>query len=248
MVVDSGPLWPGVPLLAVLAAALAGGLLAQRPRDVLALGAGAFAGIWLEGVARGLEPGSPGDLALLGLVPAALFGALVLAAGYAVFALLLPVRGRVRRLAAAAVIGVGLALTWVVLAGTSSAPVESYRVVDPHTIVVVVGGAPHGWTRVSGVAESASTVAVSAQTVPAPADGHHPRLGKVTGRLMRLELMTMHTLRRRAPRGNTGCTTPRKHGGARAAAHGQSAIRTMPPVQLVSSGERREPSRREEIP
>lgn len=35
---------------------------------------------------------------------------------------------------------------------------------DPHTIVVVVGGAPHGWTRVSGVEESATTVAVSAQT------------------------------------------------------------------------------------
>lgn len=163
-VVDSGPLWPGVPLLAVLAAALAGGLLARRPRDVLALGAGAFSGVWLAGVARGLEPGGPGDAALLSLVPAAFFGALVLAAGYAVFALLLPVRGRVRRLAAAGAVGAGLALAWVVLAGTSSAPVESYRVVDPQTIVVVVGGAPHSWTRVSGVAESASTVAVSAQT------------------------------------------------------------------------------------
>jgi hypothetical protein len=163
-VVGSGPLWPGVALLAVLAAAIAGGLLARRQRDVFALGAGAFAGVWLEGVARGLEPGSPGDLALLGLVPAAFFGALVLAAGYAVFALLLPVRGRVRRLAAAGAVGTGLTLAWVVLAGTSSAPVPSYQVVDPHTIVVVVGGAPHGWTRVSGVAESASTVAVSAQT------------------------------------------------------------------------------------
>ena len=103
-----------------------------------------------------------------------MFGALVLAAGYAVFALLLPVRGRVRRLAAAGAVGTGLALAWVVLAGTSSAPVESYRVVDPHTIVVVVGGAPHGWTRVSGVAESASTVAVSAQTttwLPGPSSG-----------------------------------------------------------------------------
>ena len=69
-----------------------------------------------------------------------------------------------RRLAAAATIGAGLALAWVVLAGTTSAPVQSYRVVDPQTIVVVVGGAPHGWTRVSAVAESASTVAVSAQT------------------------------------------------------------------------------------
>jgi hypothetical protein len=164
-IADSGPLWPGLALLAVLAAALAGGLLARRPRDVLALGAGAFAGVWLAGVARGLEPGSPGDAALLGLVPAAFFGALVLAAGYAVFALLLAVRGRVRRLAAAAVIGTGLALAWVaLLSGTSPAPVQSYRVVDPQTIVVVVGGAPHGWTRVSGVAESASTVAVSAQT------------------------------------------------------------------------------------
>jgi hypothetical protein len=162
-IADSGPLWPGVPLLAVLAAALAGGLLARRPRDVLALGAGAFAGVWLAGLARGLEPGSPGDAALLGLVPAAFLGALVLAAGYAVFALLLPVRGRVRRLAAA-VVGAGLALAWVVLAGTSSAPVQSYRVVDPQTIVVVVGGAPHGWTRVSGVTESATAVAVSAQT------------------------------------------------------------------------------------
>ena len=163
-VVDSGTLWPGVPLLAVLAATLAGGLLARRPRDVLALAAGAFAGVWLAGVAHGLEPGGPGDAALLGLVPAAFFGALVLAAGYAAFALLLPVRGPMRRLAAAGAVGAGLALAWVVLAGTESAPVQSYRVVDPQTIVVVVGGAPHGWTRVSGVAESALTVAVSAQT------------------------------------------------------------------------------------
>jgi len=164
-IADSGPLWPGLALLAVLAAALAGGLLARRPRDVLALGAGAFAGVWLVSVARALEPGSPGDAALLGLVPAAFFGALVLAAGYAVVALLLPVRGRVRRMAAAAVIGAGLALAWVaLLSGTSPAPVQSYRIVDPQTIVVVVGGAPHGWTRVSGVAESATTVAVSAQT------------------------------------------------------------------------------------
>lgn len=164
-VADSGPLWPGLALLSVLAAALAGGLLARRPRDVLALGAGAFAGVWLVGVAGALEPGSPGDAALLGLVPAAFFGALVLVPGYAIFALLLPVRGRVRRLAAAAVIGAGLALAWVVLlSGTSAAPVQSYRVVDPQTIVVVVGGAPHGWTRVTAVAESASTVAVSAQT------------------------------------------------------------------------------------
>lgn len=162
---DSGPLWPGIALLSVLAASLAGGLLARRPRDVLALGAGAFAGVWLAGVARALEPGSPGDAVLLGLVPAAFFGALVLAAGYAVFALLLPVRGRVRRLAAAAVIGASLAVAWVaLLSGTSPAPVQSYRVVDQRTIVVVVGGAPHGWTRVSGVAESATAVAVSAQT------------------------------------------------------------------------------------
>jgi hypothetical protein len=114
-IVDSGPLWPGVPLLSVLAAALAGGLLARRRRDVLALGAGAFAGVWLVGVARGLEPGGPGDAALLGLVPAAVFGALVLGAGYAVFALLFAVRGRVPRLAAAAVIAAGLVVAWVVL-------------------------------------------------------------------------------------------------------------------------------------
>ena len=163
-VVDSGPLWPGVPLLAVLAAALAGGLLARRPRDVLALGAGAFAGVWLAGLAATIGPWGLADAASFSLVPAAFFGALVLAAGYAVFALLFPVRGRLRRVAAAGAVGAGLALAWVVLAGTSPAPVESYRVTDPQTIVVVVGGAPHGWTRVSGVAESASAVAVSAQT------------------------------------------------------------------------------------
>lgn len=163
-VVDGGPLWPGVPLLAVLLAGVAGGLIASRPRDVLALGAGGFAGVWLAGVVQGLGPGGAGDAAFLGLVPAAFFGALVLAVGFIVFALLLPVPGRGRRIAAGLAVGAGLAVAWVALAGTSSAPVESYRVVDPQTIVVVIGGAPHGWTRVSDVAESATTVAVSAQT------------------------------------------------------------------------------------
>jgi hypothetical protein len=185
-IVDSGTLWPGVPLLAVLVAALAGGLLARRPRDVLALGAGAFAGVWLAGLARGLEPGGPSDAALLGLVPAALFGALALAGGYATFALLLAVRGRSRRIAAAALIGAGLLVAWlVVLSGTSPAPVQSYRVVDPETIIVVVGGAPHGRTRISRVVESASTVAISAQTttwLPGPA-GASLELVELTVRL-----------------------------------------------------------------
>ena len=51
LIADSGPLWPGLALLSVLAVALAGGLLARRPRDVLALGTGAFAGVWLASVA-----------------------------------------------------------------------------------------------------------------------------------------------------------------------------------------------------
>jgi hypothetical protein len=203
-IADSGPLWPGLALLSVLAAALAGGLLARRPRDVLALGTGAFAGVWLASVARALEPGSPGDAALLGLVPAAFFGALVLAAGYAVFALLLPVRGRARRLAAAAVLGAGLVLAWVaLLSGTSAAPVQSYRVVDPQTIVVVVGGAPHGWTRVSGVAESASTVAVSAQTttwLPGP--------GTANLELVELTVRLAQPLNGRAVTDGTGQAVP----------------------------------------
>ncbi len=201
-IADSGPLWPGLALLSVLAAALAGGLLARRPRDVLALGTGAFAGVWLASVARALEPGSPGDAALLGLVPAAFFGALVLAAGYAVFALLLPVRGRARRLAAAAVLGAGLVLAWVALL-SGTAPVQSYRVVDPQTIVVVVGGAPHGWTRVSGVAESASTVAVSAQTttwLPGP--------GTANLELVELTVHLAQPLNGRAVTDGTGQAVP----------------------------------------
>jgi hypothetical protein len=57
-VVDSGPLWPGVALLSVLAAAVTGAFLARRPRDVLALGVGAFAGVALPNAARALEPGA----------------------------------------------------------------------------------------------------------------------------------------------------------------------------------------------
>src|SRR5450759_4050293 len=188
-IADSGPLWPGLALLSVLAAALAGGLLARRPRDVLALGTVAFAGVWLASVARALEPGSPGDAALLGLVPAAFFGALVLAAGYAVFALLLPVRGRARRLAAAAVLGAGLVLAWVaLLSGTSAAPVQSYRFVDPQTIVV---------------AESASTVAGSAQTttwLPGP--------GTANLELVELTVRLAQPLNGRAVTDGTGQAVP----------------------------------------
>ena len=119
-------------------------------------------------------------MALLGLVPAALFGALILAPGYAVFALLLPVHGRVRRLVATAALGAGLMLAWVaLLSSTSAAPVQSYRVLDPQTIVVVVAGAPHSWTRVYAVVESASTVAVWAQTttwLPGPGTANLERV------------------------------------------------------------------------
>jgi len=39
---------------------------------------------------------------------------------------------------------------------------ESYRALDPQTLVVVGFGAPNAWTRVSNVSETPSTVSVSA--------------------------------------------------------------------------------------
>ena len=50
----------------------------------------------------------------------------------------------------------------------SAAFIESYRVIDDHTIAVQTVSGPGTWTRVTGVTESASSVTVSVSSLRAP--------------------------------------------------------------------------------
>jgi hypothetical protein len=67
----------------------------------------------------------------------------------------------------------------------------------------VVGGAPHGWTRISGVTESASTVALSADTtswLPGP--------GTADLELVELTVHLAQPLGGRAVTDGTGAAVP----------------------------------------
>jgi hypothetical protein len=72
-------------------------------------------------------------------------------------------------------LAVALVVLAVVLAAQNSTVVapemDSYAVVDQHTVVVRAGVAPCSWTRVTNVAETATEVRVKVETLPCPIPG-----------------------------------------------------------------------------
>ena len=77
---------------------------------------------------------------------------------------------RSRRRWAPLIIIIALAAVFVRPLDTA-AFIDSYRVIDDHTIAVRTVSGPGTWTRVTGVTESASSVTVSVSSLRAPLPG-----------------------------------------------------------------------------
>lgn len=162
-VAGSGPLWPTVPLLAVLVGGVMGGVAAGRWFDVVALGLGGALGVMANGVIWSLEPEAASDTLVHATVPATWAGVLLGTAGAFTFAVASRVPRGAPRLFAGAGMAVLLVGAWLLVnVEDSVATLESYRVVDAETIEVVAAGAPHAWTRITDVTESTSDVRVTA--------------------------------------------------------------------------------------
>ncbi len=155
----SSPVWPLVPLLALLLGGVVGGSMAGRWIDVLALALGGALGVSVTGAIRQLEPGAPNDL--LFLFPAVVAGILLALIGGATFAVGLGL-GPARRPLAGIGVATFIAAGWLLfVAGYSTPQLDSYRIVDPQTIVVVAEAASHSWTRVTDVRETSSEIRIN---------------------------------------------------------------------------------------
>jgi hypothetical protein len=163
----SGQAWPLGFLLAVLVCGVVGGLISANRWHVLTVCAGGAAGVIVAGVASDHGPLSPGELAAYLVLPASLDAGLLGLVGGPAHLVLRRVRAPLARLAAAGVLLVAIAASWVAFFGylmASPAQIAGYRILDPQTIVVTAAGIPHGWTRVTAVAETESAVRIDASS------------------------------------------------------------------------------------
>jgi hypothetical protein len=83
--------------------------------------------------------------------------------------------GRRRWLVAVGVLAALVVVWWVAMANDHAVPIDSYRVVNDRTLVVVAAGSnAREWCRVTGVTETTSAVSIAAQCVeflPLPGAG-----------------------------------------------------------------------------
>ena len=173
--VSSGPGWPLVPMVAVVLVAIAGGAVARRWLDIVALGVGLAIAIEAQAIVTALEPGGSSDLPLLMLSVAGISGGLLTILGSIAYALgprfdgpefdslsrtvKAPRLGCLGRLAAAMVVAFALGLVYATVSGQ---PVflDSYRVVGERDIAVTVAAGKLAWCRPAKVAETPSEVSL----------------------------------------------------------------------------------------
>jgi len=160
--VGSGPLWPSVPLLAILVGGAAGGLAAGRAFDVVALGLGGALGVMVNGVIWSLAPDAASDTIVHATLPATFAGGMLAIVAGATYAVGRRVPRGAPRLFAGVSLAVLIAGAWLLVMGQESVPtLDSYRIVDSRTIEVEAVSPPHGWTRVTSVTESSSDVRIT---------------------------------------------------------------------------------------